>query len=175
MPTYVRDGGAWKPVSGGTTGDNTPVANVPTGAVFHFAASTAPTGYLKANGNDIPNGSGTVQGVTANFSALYAILGSTYGAPGRLPDLRGQFIRSWADDGTTYDAGRTFGLTQPDDFKSHTHTYTDRTNTSGNNFVVGGPSAITDGALSAVTGATPTTGGTETRPRNVALLACIKY
>ena len=31
---------------------------VPAGAVFHFAASTAPVGYLKANGDTIPNGSG---------------------------------------------------------------------------------------------------------------------
>jgi microcystin-dependent protein len=94
MPTYIRDDGAWKTVSGGSI----PAATVPTGAVFHFAASTPPTGYLKANGDTVPNGTGTVQGISANFSDLYAILGSTYGAAGKLPDLRGEFVRGWADD-----------------------------------------------------------------------------
>jgi hypothetical protein len=150
---------------------------VPVGAVFHFAASTAPTGYLKANGNTVPNGVGTVQGVTADFSALYAILSTTYGVAGQLPDLRGQFIRSWADDGTTYDAARPFGQTQADDFKSHTHTLDTRDSTAndgtgaGNNQEFAGWDGGSDrGAVD-----TQSRGGTETRPRNIALLACIKY
>ena len=159
----------------GTVDTNTYITQaVPVGSVFHFAASTPPTGYLKANGNTVTNGVGTVQGITADFSALYAILGSTYGAAGKLPDLRGQFIRSWADDGTTYDAGRTFGITQADDFKSHTHTLPQSlVNVSPG---TGSVQLWANGSGNS-TGSTPTptTGGTETRPRNVALLACIKY
>jgi microcystin-dependent protein len=181
-PLYDQemDGGAQKGNSGDvltSLGDGNGVRwspGVPVGSVFHFASSTAPTGYLKANGDTVPNGTGTVQGITADFSLLYQIIGTTYGAVGKLPDLRGEFIRGW-DDAKGVDTGRVFGTAQGDDFKSHTHTYTNRTNTSGNNFVTGGPSAINDGALNAVTGATPTTGGTETRPRNIALLACIKF
>ena len=41
----------------------------PIGTVIWFGGNTAPTGYLKLNGDSIPNGSGTVQGVTADFSA----------------------------------------------------------------------------------------------------------
>ena len=91
-----------------------PTSAVPAGSVFYFASSSAPTGYLKANGDTVPNGSGTVQGVTADFSALYAILGSTYGSAGQLPDLRGEFIRGF-DDGREVDpdhATRAFGSSQ---------------------------------------------------------------
>jgi phage-related tail fiber protein len=172
MPTYIRDDGAWKTVSGGSI----PAATVPTGAVFHFAASTPPTGYLKANGDTVPNGTGTVQGISANFSDLYAILGSTYGAAGKLPDLRGEFVRGWADD-RAVDTGRTFGTEQGEDFKSHQHA---GALPSGGAwlqrfsfFTPGWPSEQTPGAFNdRLTGAT---GGTETRPRNIALLACIKY
>jgi len=177
MPTYIRDSGVWKPVSGGTTGDNTPVANVPTGAVFHFAASTPPTGYLKANGDTVPNGTGTVQGISANFSTLYAILGSTYGSAGKLPDLRGEFLRGW-DDGRGVDSGRAFGSEQAGEIQSHNHL----SPLLVNNTAVAGVSNRDGGNTFAnlrnsynaglVTGAT---GGTETRPRNIALLAIIKF
>lgn len=146
-------------------------AAVPIGAVFHFASSSAPTGYLKCNGDTLPNGSGTVQGVTANFAALYAVIGSTYGSAGKLPDLRGEFVRGW-DDSRGVDTSRSFGSAQSDELKSHTHTITPST-------LVG-----RGGAFSATGGSQPlseeyptigSTGGTETRPRNIALLACIKY
>jgi microcystin-dependent protein len=160
-------------------------AGVPVGSVFHFAASTAPTGYLKANGNPIPNGYGTVQGITANFSALYEILGNTYGLYGDgeqvfrlLPDLRGQFIRSWSDDGTTYDAGRSFGQTQADDFKSHQHYIYGQDNLAAPSGAASNEVANVEnpGSGSAHFSRTSSaTGGTETRPRNIALLACIKY
>ena len=145
------------------------IDSVPTGAVFHFAASTPPTGYLKANGDTVPNGTGTVQGISTNFSALYAILGSTYGSAGKLPDLRGEFVRGWADD-RAVDTGRTFGTAQADDFKSHAHSFVVR-GTSGP-----GPGGVEDaGQTSFGTYTTNLNGGTETRPRNIALLACIKY
>ena len=165
---------------------------VPAGAVFHFAASTAPVGYLKANGDTIPNGSGTVQGVTADFSALYAIIGSTYGSAGKLPDLRGEFLRGW-DDSAGVDSGRTFGSSQTnstalpnnpfgtDDPGDHTHGYS----------ILQYVASITDDGpdqhslYDTFTGATTGGGGAhehtidggddETRPRNIALLACIKY
>jgi microcystin-dependent protein len=178
-----------KIASGAVTQDkiSTTVVTVPIGAVFHFAASTAPIGYLKCNGDTVTDGVGTVQSVTANFSALYAVLSSTYGAPGKLPDLRGEFIRGW-DDGKGTDSGRVFGSSQLDALQ----------NIQGvlaNMWGFGG--AGTSGALSsAVSGSSnqPGTGGggsrdvsfnaanstgartaTETRPRNIALLACIKY
>lgn len=93
----------------------------------------------------------------------------TYGAYGQLPDLRGEFIRGWVHNrsGITGESSiRTFGSWQVDDFKSHTHfgasTYFVYTGGIGGNIGIG----------PAYSGAT---GGDETRPRNIALLPCIKF
>lgn len=148
---------------------------VPAGAVFHFAASSAPSGYLKANGDTIPNGTGTVQGVTANFSALYAVIGSTYGSAGQLPDLRGEFMRGW-DDGKGTDSGRTFGSFQDHQLQLHSHLESYNVDSPGQD-QAGSGSGDNDGVGSKQTATSGSTGnfGTETRPRNIALLACIKY
>jgi microcystin-dependent protein len=165
-----------KIANGAVTQDkiSTTVVTVPIGAVFHFAASTTPIGYLKCNGDTVTDGVGTVQSVTANFSALYAVLSSTYGSPGKLPDLRGEFIRGW-DDGRGIDSGRAFGDLQADAFKSHTHgsTHTRNNCASGS----GSPDgwAVNGGNSGSTTLTTNATGETETRPRNISLLACIKY
>ena len=178
--SFVKSGGTASQFlkADGSVDSNTYITQaVPAGAVFHFATSTAPSGYLKANGDTIPNGTGTVQGITANFSALYAILGSTYGAAGKLPDLRGEFIRGWTDGRSGADAGRTFGSTQADDFKSHNH----QTSIDGLQVEISGSlgEAWSMGPGNRPQNSTSFSmygnGGTETRPRNVALLACIKY
>lgn len=157
----------------GTTGIVSPNftgnGSVPTGSVYHFASSTAPTGFLICNGDAVPNGSGTVQGVNTNFSALYAILGTTYGVAGTLPDLRGYFIRG---NGTNSDgtASAAFGTKQEDEFKQHNHTVNDT------NFVVNGQTGGGAGTVSGtITRTTSSVGGTETRPANISLLPCIKY
>ena len=163
------DGDIWYSTTG------TFLGAVPVGAVFHFASSTAPNGYLKANGDTVPNGSGTVQGVTADFSALYAILGSTYGSAGQLPDLRAEFIRGW-DDSRGVDSGRTFGSSQDHQLQEHSHG-------RGAIYPGSGPEQNQSGSredntsFNQQTTTSGTTGnfGAETRPRNVALLACIKY
>ena len=164
--TLASDGSVSFPSGGGGL--------IPVGTVFYFASSSAPTGFLKANGDTVPNGSGTVQSVTADFSALYAILGSTYGSAGQLPDLRGEFIRGW-DDSKGTDSGRTFGSSQAAEFESHSHKVGARDSTvdygssSSIEFVANYPSPVGQYVTSDVTG------GGETRPRNIALLACIKY
>jgi len=150
----------------------------PAGAVNYFPMSSAPTGYLKANGAAISR---------STYSALFTAIGTTFGIGDgsttfNLPDLRGQFLRSWADGSTTYDSGRTLGSTQADAFQGHYHTLTtiNAGSTFGGSGGVGPVSssgttvplvtaAITDG-----TNGTPRTAA-ETRPRNIALLACIKF
>jgi microcystin-dependent protein len=79
--------------SGVPSWQNPPATAVPTGSVITYAGTSAPTGWLLCNGNTVPNGVGTVQGVTADFSALYAVVGSTYGAAGKLPNCQGVFVR----------------------------------------------------------------------------------
>ena len=84
-----------------------------------------------------------------------------------LPDLRGEFIRGW-DNTRGVDSNRILGSCQPDDFKSHTH----YVSASAAVIPTNGNQAPSVGNVATVSSAT---GGTETRPRNVALLICIKY
>ena len=63
----------------------------PTGAVIYSAGSSAPTGFLKANGASIS---------TSTYADLFAVIGYTYGGSGgsfNVPDLRGEFVRGWDD------------------------------------------------------------------------------
>jgi microcystin-dependent protein len=142
------------------------------GAVIYHASSTPPTGFIKANGASLS---------TSTYAALFAAIGYTFGGSGgsfNVPDLRGEFLRGW-DDSRGVDSGRSFGSAQADEFKSHTHTgsslaagtiWLSRYQLSGGTW----PNEK-DGNTSGTGSPTGATGGTETRPRNVALLACIKY
>lgn len=148
----------------------------PAGAVMHFARSTAPTGWLKANGAAVSR---------AAYADLFAAIGTTFGAGDgfntfNLPDLRGEFVRGW-DDGRGADAGRALGSAQAAQFASHSHQLLNALpapDGSPTGRYVG--AAYTGVTTSANAGsysetAMTSTGGTETRPRNVALLACIKF
>ena len=161
---------------------------VPSGTVLYFAGSSAPAGWLKANGAAVSR--------TA-YAALFAAIGTTYGAgDGRstfnLPDLRGEFIRGW-DDGRGVDSPRPMGSAQVDAVRQHYHGigYISPNNDDGA-FVVrnwttaeqqnlqfingNGNSAIRTLSASSNLGTTNAIDESagETRPRNVALLAIIK-
>ena len=136
---------------------------IPSGAVMYFAGQTAPTGWLKANGAAVSR---------STYAALFAAIGTTYGAgDGRstfnLPDLRGEFVRGW-DDGRGVDNGRVFGSAQADEFKAHTHGGVPQR--AGDRDRGGEVSWFSIDGI----GQTEAAGGSETRPRNIALLACIK-
>ena len=155
---------------------------LPTGAVIYHAASTAPAGYLKCNGAAISR---------TTYAALFAVTGTIFGAGDgsttfNLPELRGEFLRGW-DDGRGADPGRPFGTYQNQDYLSHGHGVNDPGHVhsyarqdygagviSGGDYTVGGPLETTGGA-SATNISIAAAGGAETRPRNTALLACIKY
>lgn len=87
-----------------------------------------------------------------------------------LPDLRGEFIRSW-DDSRGIDSSRVFGSLQVDSFKAHTHAVTSPSYAGS----VGNGAGIFGGVSGTQAYTSSSVGGTETRPRNIALLACIKY
>ena len=93
----------------------TTIQGVPRGSVFCIAHTSIPSGYLECNGDALPNGTGTVQGVTADFSQLRALVGAN------LPDLRGEFIRGF-DNGKGTDSGRSMLSSQSDQNKQHNHT-----------------------------------------------------
>ena len=134
----------------------------PPGTVQYFAGNAAPAGYLKANGANVNR--------TA-YAALFTAIGTTFGAGDgsttfTLPDLRGEFVRGW-DDGRGVDTGRIFGSAQADEFKQHNHGT--NPNSSAQMAVGSGPYGINQ------YGGSNNRGGTETRPRNIALLAIIKF
>jgi microcystin-dependent protein len=139
------------------------IMTLPGTIIFH-AKNTPPAGYLKANGAAVSR---------ATYADLFAEIGTTFGSGDgvntfNLPDLRGVFVRGW-DDGRGYDSGRAFGSYQADEFKSHTHLSYSSPGTGQ------GYTGVNSVQQSAGSEATSTTGGSETRPKNVALLACIKY
>jgi len=173
-------------VLNGTTGITTPAidAGNDVGQVATFAMNTAPTGWLKANGALVSR---------TSYAALFAAIGTTFGAGDgsttfALPDLRGEFIRGW-DDGRGVDAGRVFGSSQADALQ----------NITGAGLTLAGNGAAGTGAFSGSSNNAPSSGAgfgagnfttninfsaanspgvrtsTETRPTNVALLACIKF
>lgn len=149
----------------GTTGEIS--LAVPAGLIVFYGSSTLPAGFLKANGAAVSR---------TTYAALFAAIGTTFGTGDgsttfTLPDMRGYFPRGWVDNGTI-DSGRAFGSSQTDDFESHTHTASQRSSTAGAAapYATIGSGAVGSGSISLAS-----TGGTETRPYNVALLACIKY
>ena len=113
LPPAVVDGGFLQTNAAGQLSFQI-VAGVPIGSVFCIAHTSIPSGYLECNGDALPNGTGTVQGITADFSALRALVGAN------LPDLRGEFVRGF-DNGKGTDSGRSMLSSQGDQNKSHNH------------------------------------------------------
>ena len=95
-----------------------------------------------------------------------ALTGTTF----RLPDLRGLFIRG-LDDSAGIDTARTLGSYQADELAAHTHT----TATNAGSLTAGTTAVGSNGASATGTISTGSTGDTETRPVNVALMPFIKY
>jgi microcystin-dependent protein len=139
----------------------------PPGTIITVASSTAPAGHLKANGASLS---------TTTYAELFAAIGYTFGGSGAsftLPDLRGEFIRGW-DDARGVDSGRSFGSAQSQAIQSHTHGIT-VSGADDNNHTGNGSAAANSDAGYTATNSTEASGGTETRPRNIALLHCIKF
>ncbi|TCJ96126.1 tail collar domain [Volucribacter psittacicida] len=137
-----------------------------TGAVCAFAMTTPPAGWLRCNGAAVSR---------TTYADLFQAIGTTFGAGNgsttfNLPDLRGEFVRGF-DDGRGVDSSRGFGSWQNDEIKEHKHQLKI-------NGVAAGNVGPWEGALHTGSGkeySTENFGGNETRPRNVALLYCIKY
>lgn len=163
--------------------------DVPVGTIISYAGDAAVLagsvedevipGWLHCNG-------WTCSLVT--YPDLYTTLGSAWGGAGKLPDLRGAFLRG-VDINRGLDpdyASRTGGGTsvkvgssQADEFEAHTHTFTDNYYPldSHNAAGTGGDPAVRP-VTSTLYGAADTTsseGGSETRPVNYAVIYLIKY
>jgi microcystin-dependent protein len=162
---------------------------VPTGMILPYAAPASvalPSGYLVCDGSTVSQ---------ATYFNLYAIIGSTYNIGGegagdfRLPNLQGIFLRGSGTQtisGNTYTA--TLGAYQTDQNRAHRHfivnddniantavtstTYASRlgtvTSSSSLNYQINGS------ANEPTRGLTSESGGTESRPANLAMRYLIK-
>lgn len=153
---------------------------VPAGAISYFAMPNPPTGWLVADGSPVPRD---------QYKDLFAVIGTFYGAGDgkttfNIPDLRGEFIRSW-DAGRGVDKNRMFGSWQtgtpishddealPEWFDVVAMSYSARS--FGDEWVGQLPDAYTSQPFTYKVPADRPQFFTMTRPRNVALLCCIKY
>jgi hypothetical protein len=157
----------------------TGISGIPSGTVISVASSTAPTGYLKTNGASLN---------TTTYATLFAAIGYTFGGSGAsftLPDLRGEFIRGWVDDRVGIDTGTTFGRFQDWSIENITSADTGARRTdydpapTGPSYHVHVSSGLGGGGVPyqpiAFDASRQVKTSTETRPRNRALLYCIKF
>ena len=144
---------------------------VPIGAVIDFAGPSAPSGWALCYGQTI---SRTV------YAALFALIGTTYGAGDgsttfQIPDLRGEFLRG-LDRGRGVDTARAMASAQSDAVKNHTHDFSIQ---QGGTFAGSGSVNSLQGTTTPAGTYAGTTsnggGGSETRPRNVAVDYVIFY
>jgi phage-related tail fiber protein len=169
---------------------------VPVGTVIPFAKDVLHNGYLECDGTPISRDT---------YSALFAFIGTHYGdgdgsTTFNLPDLRGEFIRGW-DNGRGVDVSRNIGTSQAEEVEPHNHSASSNSTGShshdiyergSDNCGLGslwsvdrfrkcddrGPSrngTILSSGSHSHTITVDNSTGTETRPRNIALMYCIKY
>lgn len=168
---------------------STDINATPAGAVQFFAMSTAPVGWVKANGAAVSR---------ALYANLFAAIGTTFGAGDgentfNLPDLRGEFLRGW-DDGRGLDTKRIFSSPQSDAVQNWTAGFTyQRAEIGSERELIEGGFRFKDMSEIGLGYPLDTPGGwavgfgvlgpginnvartaNETRPHNIALLACIK-
>lgn len=158
------------------THNNATLSSSLTGSVAFFPLSSPPVGWIKADGSAISR---------TTYSELFSVIGTTHGSGDgsstfNVPDLRGEFIRCW-DDGRGIDSGRGVNTSQSAEIQSHRHEAKASSNDVNNSSSQGWPNGNVHNSFrtsdrSGVdrTALIGNSGGTETRPRNVALLACIK-
>jgi microcystin-dependent protein len=149
-----------------------------TGEVFTWAGSSAPAGSLACDGS---------LKLDADYPRLASKIGDVHGTTSagvnfNVPDLRGLFVRG-VDGGAANDpdraartaprtgasTGDAVGSLQADEFEAHTHDIGNAGGAAGTT----SPTTFVYGTSGGTTGSTG--GSTETRPKNVTLLYCIKF
>lgn len=138
----------------------------PAGIIQAFVGDTPPAGWFECDGHAVSR---------TTFAKLFALIAETYGAGDgsttfNLPNLRGEFIRGW-DHGRGVNNGRILGTWESDELKSHSHNY----KMGGAAYYSGTSDVVTRTDTFVTNQSTGATGGSETRPRNVALMYIIKY
>lgn len=161
---------------------------MPAGTVIYVAQTIAPDGFLKANGAAISR---------TTYSRLFSKISTTFGVGDgvttfNLPDLRGEFLRC-LDDGRGIDPSRVMGTWQKGSLNAidgavkavwtisasgdSPGTLTQQAGLDDydvNNYVGVSNSSVENKTSVGLKGNSEGWSGT-TRPRNIALLACIKF
>jgi microcystin-dependent protein len=136
------------------------------GMISYFAMETPPTGWLVCDGASYS---------ISVYPDLAAAIGIIYGGSSgifNVPNLQGYFIRGYDPTGSI-DTDRNkkgFGVVQNDLIKNHNHYYAAGTGS-------GGASGARAGSVDSSLQTLATSGneyGSESRPKNIAMLACIK-
>lgn len=146
------------------------VDTVPIGTIHWFTRNTPPDSYLECNGQAVSR---------TEYDVLFARVGTTFGAGNgsttfNLPDLRGEFIRGW-DNGRGVDVSRLFGSSQAATGIGHIGT-----DANSNQLALSfdAPDAFEYynyiGRYDSGQAPTASQRRARVRPRNVALLPCIK-
>jgi microcystin-dependent protein len=141
-----------------------PPKGVPPGSIEMFGGLSVPVGWIYCNGQAVPRTGATL--------ALFNAIGTAWGVGDgsttfNVPDLRGYFTRGY-DDGRGVDPGRSFASIQQDQVQSHEHNYL-----GFGGMVAGSGSTINAGAVLASTTGQTGNVGTETRPKNIAVIYII--
>lgn len=151
---------------------------IPVGSILMFPSLTIPNGWFECNGDEKAIG---------DYGDLYDVIQNIYGVSimsGNfvLPDLRGVFVRG-LDSGKNIDSGRALGSFQDDLIENHQHAVTNNLPVIVNNGTT--ISQVTNtGTIVPWADAVPVNtllagnnigGGNETRPKNYALVYCIKW
>lgn len=138
------------------------------GSIFAWPVSTPPSDHLECNGQAVSR---------VTYADLFELLGTAYGEGDgsttfNIPDLRGEFIRGWSNGRSGVDTGRALGSFQDHQLENHQH-FTNVTNAppgSGDDHLEVGNDGNVTGPVNPATANV----GSETRPRNVALMWVIK-
>ena len=142
----------------------------PAGTIISFAGDTVPDGYLLCDGSELSQ---------TTYADLFANIGSTWDTTaGVASPTAGNFRLPPSDIGGlglymrgTGATNGVVGTYQADVFKAHTHGFA----LHGNSPVVTSKSA-SSGDVYRSAGVTYSTGdATETRPRSITVMMCIKY
>lgn len=170
-----------------------------TGMVAPFITTSAPTGWVKANGSTIGDASSGATRANADTANLFALIwaldatnfpitdsvggASTRGASAAadfalhkrlpLPDLRAEFIRGLDDSrGVDTAVARVVGSAQAGQLAAHTHTVTGGNNGASSTYITTQSNTASPGVTTSSTGGTENS--SENRPRNISLLYCVK-
>lgn len=137
----------------------------PVGEIIIFPMVTLPTGFIPLEGGTFSR---------TSYADLFAFLGTDYGAGDgsttfEVPDYRGVAVRGW-DNGRGLDPSRMLGSYQADELKAHTHDY-DRGYSQAGSYQNNERFPLHAHAVTA----TSSTGGDETRMKNVSARFGIRY